>query len=140
MNLCRGCDQDFASVESFDAHRVGKHAFDFSPERPDGRRCVTTVEMLDRGFRLDPRGRLTHRPRDNRSGRGGIRSRLALHSTAEGNQPPLRTESSGSEYHPAQVAIDSHARTRGARASRSTRPTVLARKTDPGRPAPRMDG
>ena len=36
MNLCRACNQDFASVRTFDDHRVGKHAYLWSPDRKTG--------------------------------------------------------------------------------------------------------
>ncbi len=57
MNLCRGCGQDFAAVSGFDKHRVGSHAFDYSPDRPDGRRCLTVAEIEARGMRCDTNGR-----------------------------------------------------------------------------------
>jgi len=54
MNLCTTCGEDFGSVESFDAHRVGNYPQrgpseyegsieDWTPER--GRRCLTVDEM-----------------------------------------------------------------------------------------------
>jgi hypothetical protein len=57
VNLCRACGEDFGSVSAFDVHRVGVHAYLFSPERPDGRRCLSTPEMLARGFLPNSRGR-----------------------------------------------------------------------------------
>lgn len=62
MNLCRTCDCNFASVESFDAHRVGTHDYTYSegaamnPPREDGRRCLSIDEMLDTGWDLDVKG------------------------------------------------------------------------------------
>lgn len=56
MNLCRSCSQDFGSVELFDRHRVGVHAYTYSeglrlePPREDGRRCLSVPEMLERGW------------------------------------------------------------------------------------------
>src|SRR5262245_45824910 len=57
MNLCCACGQDFASVTLFDAHRVGKHQYAWSPEQPDGRRCFGVDELEARGWTLDERGR-----------------------------------------------------------------------------------
>lgn len=57
MNLCRACNQDFASVRTFDDHRVGKHAYLWSPDREDGRRCLGVDEMQTRGWSPDKRGR-----------------------------------------------------------------------------------
>jgi hypothetical protein len=57
VNLCRSCRQDFNSVELFDRHRVGKHAYDWSPECEDGRRCLDANEMAALGWRLNARGR-----------------------------------------------------------------------------------
>ena len=63
MNLCRSCGEDFGSVELFDRHRVGRHAFTFSeglkldPPREDGRRCLDADEMRERGWCVDARGR-----------------------------------------------------------------------------------
>lgn len=62
-NLCRGCGHDFASVEAFDRHRVGVHAYTYSegvrmePIREDGRRCMDDAEMVASGMELDARGR-----------------------------------------------------------------------------------
>jgi len=57
MNLCRACGSDFASVTAFDKHRVGVHAYLWSPELEDGRRCLEVDELPDVGMELDPRGR-----------------------------------------------------------------------------------
>jgi hypothetical protein len=56
MNVCGACGLDFASLESFDAHRFGKHSHDYSPEHPDGRRCLTMTEIAWH-FSQDARGR-----------------------------------------------------------------------------------
>ncbi len=51
MNECSGCRENFGSVEAFDAHRVGVHAYTFEeglslePARFDGRRCLSVDEM-----------------------------------------------------------------------------------------------
>jgi hypothetical protein len=77
VNLCTGCGQDFASVEAFDAHRVGKFPQtgpaeyrerlsrglvdpldDWQPGH--GRRCLNTDEMLATGWTKDGRGRWIH--------------------------------------------------------------------------------
>jgi hypothetical protein len=57
LNLCRACDNDFTSVKLFDRHRVGVHAYEWSPGRPDGRRCLTVEEMLANGWDRDANGR-----------------------------------------------------------------------------------
>ena len=49
MNFCRGCDEDFASVASFDAHRAGSHR--------DGRYCHPLAEFPVIGLEQDTRGR-----------------------------------------------------------------------------------
>jgi hypothetical protein len=85
MNLCHACGLDFARVESFDAHRVGKHAYTFaegaSRGRCDGRRCLLVSEIAERGWKLDSRGRWNHRPErtsPDAPGRGGIRPETPL--------------------------------------------------------------
>ena len=57
MNLCRSCRSDFTSVRLFDAHRVGKHEYDWSLDQPDGRRCLDSDEMAALGWEVDSRGR-----------------------------------------------------------------------------------
>ncbi len=63
MNVCGACGLDFSSVKSFDAHRVGKHAYTYSegirmdPMREDGRRCLRVEELEDAGMAQDARGR-----------------------------------------------------------------------------------
>ena len=56
MTLCSSCGKRFGGVVAFDAHRVGKHAYDYSPDHPDGRRCLTKKEMGEKRFRLNSRG------------------------------------------------------------------------------------
>jgi hypothetical protein len=56
MNVCSACGQDFGSVLAFDSHRIGKHAYVYSPEHPDGRRCLTVKEMRQKNFKLNSRG------------------------------------------------------------------------------------
>lgn len=51
LNGCRSCGRDFVSLAYFDRHRVGKHAYDFSIERPDGRRCMDEDELHVSGLR-----------------------------------------------------------------------------------------
>jgi len=50
VNYCTACGNDFTSLRLFDAHRVGKHEFLASEQRPHGRRCLTQDEMLERGW------------------------------------------------------------------------------------------
>jgi hypothetical protein len=57
MNLCRACGHDFGSLRAFDMHRTGKHAYSWSLERPDGRRCLTAWEMVERGLFKNSAGR-----------------------------------------------------------------------------------
>lgn len=63
MNLCRGCGEDFASLTTFDRHRVGVHTYSYTeglrmePLREDGRRCLDMDEMRARGWTLDGRSR-----------------------------------------------------------------------------------
>ena len=63
MNVCGACGLDFSSVRSFDAHRVGKHAYtwreglNMDPPREDGRRCLHRSELEAAGMAQDARGR-----------------------------------------------------------------------------------
>jgi hypothetical protein len=72
LNFCRTCGQDFGGVRAFDLHRVGTHAYDYSTSRPDGRRCLTTDEMLARGLYPNATGRWSQPPNGllNRLGSG----------------------------------------------------------------------
>ena len=65
-NYCRSCKQDFAGITLFDAHRIGKHEYLWSPEREDGRRCLEIDEMLERGWSRDKWNRW-HGPPPERS-------------------------------------------------------------------------
>ncbi len=61
--ICGACSKDFSSLEAFDRHRVGKHAYTatqglaMDPPREDGRRCLATWELEARGFAPDDRNR-----------------------------------------------------------------------------------
>jgi hypothetical protein len=72
LNLCCACWQDFGSVELFDRHRVGKHAYSFveglEMGLEDGRRCLDPTEMEGVGWRLNSRGRWSD-PARNPAGR-----------------------------------------------------------------------
>jgi hypothetical protein len=63
VNLCSACGENFNSVELFDRHRVGAHAYTLieglrvDPPREDGRRCLDAGEMGERGWRLNGRDR-----------------------------------------------------------------------------------
>ena len=59
MTLCSSCGKRFGGVVAFDAHRVGRHAYDYSPQHPDGRRCLTEKEMRETKFKLNKRGAWT---------------------------------------------------------------------------------
>lgn len=50
LNYCRACGNDFTKVAYFDRHRIGTHEYDYSIDRPDGRRCMNTEEMLEAGL------------------------------------------------------------------------------------------
>lgn len=56
MNRCGPCGEDFVSLDAFDEHRTGFHAFtftegiDMNPPRYDGRRCLSKEEMKDAGW------------------------------------------------------------------------------------------
>jgi hypothetical protein len=45
--LCRGCGEYFNSVKSFDRHRI---------DYPDGRRCLSSDEMHQRGMTVNRQG------------------------------------------------------------------------------------
>ena len=57
LTECGVCHLFFAGTTAFDLHRVGKQAYDLSPERPDGRRCLSADEMPEAGMALDDQGR-----------------------------------------------------------------------------------
>jgi hypothetical protein len=63
LNACGACGEDFNSLKLFDWHRVGVHAYTISealrmhPPREDGRRCLDTDEMRERGWCRNQRGR-----------------------------------------------------------------------------------
>jgi hypothetical protein len=57
MNECGACGEDFGSPSAFSAHLVGTHVYTFSAEHPDGRRCLTPRELLQRNWTRDGRGR-----------------------------------------------------------------------------------
>lgn len=62
LNLCRSCNQDFTSREGFDRHRLGNYGpGDYTGEPGDwmpelGRRCLSAVEMAERGWEQNERG------------------------------------------------------------------------------------
>ena len=61
-NQCGACGLEFASVQAFDRHRVGVHAYTLAegfrmvPVREDGRHCLTESELADIGIVPDRRG------------------------------------------------------------------------------------
>ena len=63
LNGCRTCGEDFNGVSYFDAHRVGEYGpGDFRGDREDwspelGRRCLSSLEMRERGWEKNGRGR-----------------------------------------------------------------------------------
>jgi hypothetical protein len=60
MNLCCECNEDFGSVQAFDKHRVGKHAYSFAEglekDLEDGRRCLGLDEFAEAGLVKNQRG------------------------------------------------------------------------------------
>jgi hypothetical protein len=80
MNLCTACGEAFGSVELFDRHRVGRHAYTFAEGlkfgREDGRRCLDIAEMEEAGWRLSGRGRWTDPARDPRGRLGETPERV----------------------------------------------------------------
>jgi hypothetical protein len=56
-SYCRSCREDFSSDSNFDRHRRGKHAYRWSPEHEDGRRCLDTEELQRLGWKLNGYGR-----------------------------------------------------------------------------------
>lgn len=91
MNRCGACGQDFSSVEAFDRHQVGRHAYTFDegldqiPPREDGRRCLSIEEMTAAAWAIDRRGRWVHprelRKRLKRGGDGSARGNNAATPT-----------------------------------------------------------
>lgn len=57
MNECRSCGEVFSSVTNFDRHRVGVHDYDYSTEKPDGRRCLDVDEIQALGLVLNEKAR-----------------------------------------------------------------------------------
>src|SRR4249919_3618494 len=56
LTFCRTCQSDFGGIAAFDRHRVGKHAYLYSQEQPDGRRCLSEQEMQAKGMYLNRQG------------------------------------------------------------------------------------
>lgn len=63
MNECSACGLDFATVPSFDDHRVGTFDYTYleglrlTPPQEDGRRCLNVEEMEEQGWRKNRFGR-----------------------------------------------------------------------------------
>lgn len=53
---CTVCHETFTGATSGDMHRVGDHAI---TEGPDRRRCLTAVEMGEKGMTRNSRGQWT---------------------------------------------------------------------------------
>jgi hypothetical protein len=57
LAACRSCGRDFSGDSLFDAHRAGVHDYTLleglrrEPPLEDGRRCLDTDEMRERGWR-----------------------------------------------------------------------------------------
>jgi hypothetical protein len=88
VNLCGSCGGDFSSVEVFDRHRVGVHAYTFSggmamkSPREDGRRCLDVDEMEGRGWARNERGRWNDPARSTRLTRAALRQTPKLREAA----------------------------------------------------------
>ena len=54
MTQCTVCKEFFSGTTMFDRHRVGEHEHLWSLEHPEGRRCLSTGEMQDLGWTLNP--------------------------------------------------------------------------------------
>src|SRR5262249_51158507 len=81
LNRCRSCGKDFGGVTAFDRHRVGNHAYEYSHDQPDGRRCLTDPEMKQRGMYLNSSGRWSQ-PHN------GLSERLG--SPAQATETPIK--------------------------------------------------
>ena len=99
MNLCRSCGHDFASVQAFDAHRIGKHAYTYreglrlDPSREDDRRCRTPSEMLTAGWETNRWGRWVHpRALRNRPKRGSYSLSEPSKPVSPAPTAPVRSE------------------------------------------------
>jgi hypothetical protein len=89
LNFCCTCGEDFSSLTGFDRHRVGKHEYLYDPwddSKLDGRRCLTTDEMLKKGWARDRNGRW----QVPRSGTERERLSALKGSTSRGLNPPGR--------------------------------------------------
>lgn len=84
MNLCRACGLDFGSGSAFDAHRTGTHEYVFSPDRPEGRRCLAADELRDNGWSRDRRGRW-RRPRQGAPWTNQVRTQKPERGGARGS-------------------------------------------------------
>jgi hypothetical protein len=56
VTACSGCGLSFGSLSAFDSHRTGRFDKTF-PEHLNGRRCLDTEELANKGWRQDGRGR-----------------------------------------------------------------------------------
>jgi hypothetical protein len=62
LNFCRACQRDFGGIAAFDIHHVGKHAYLYSEEQPDGRRCLSQQEKARQGHASQRAGPLVTAP------------------------------------------------------------------------------
>ena len=100
MTICPTCGEDFNGIRLFDAHRVGRHAYLYDAEHPDGRRCLTLEEMLAKGWQRNRFGRWTDpsRARDvearnvsrQRVSHDGVDAPTAPSPKAKPKTPPSR--------------------------------------------------
>jgi hypothetical protein len=96
MNLCGRCREDFSSLETFDAHRVGVHEYtyleglDFDSPREDGRRCLDPSEMRAKGWAQNEKGRWLNPTRSERARRAFEKASPGLGGCA--GEPPSRQD------------------------------------------------
>jgi hypothetical protein len=80
LNACALCQQDFGSLELFDAHMTGR-PFD------RGRGCLSVEQMRERGWALNDRGRW-HDPEETRAVRERFRRREAFLASGVASRGP----------------------------------------------------
>jgi hypothetical protein len=51
-STCSVCNEVFCGVRAFDAHRYGKFLDERFQPLPGGRKCLSSAQMLARGFTL----------------------------------------------------------------------------------------
>jgi hypothetical protein len=75
-------------VSAFDAHRVGKIDYLWSPNHPDGRRCLSPAELSEKGFRTDMYGRWRSPRRGTPPWKADVTPNNAANIEVEPQTPP----------------------------------------------------